>query len=284
MSKNYTGFLETLEQESALEGLFGEKKIYTDETAKNVIKAYIAKYNHVHCEFSKDASILEKECPRYNGKVVRISGYPVMITYGKTGNPGGFALAVITKEDYSNTPVVDYLTLKSAEKYMKGQDKKDARKAKHDAKKSSATESYADEMDEEYDSVLETALDAILNNTYTIATEATTGGTKPKGHIIDKKTRDSLPDSAFGIPNKRKYPLVVKGNKEVTHELVSRAIQFFHYCNPDWKPELAKNIIKVIEQEKIPVTIHPKSQIGKYVDIPDDLVKADTENKYHTPK
>jgi len=146
------------------------------------------------------------------------------------------------------------------------------------------TEAYA--MEEQYDTVLEAALDAVLSNVFTIATEATNtkGGTKPKGHIIDKQTRDSLPDSAFGIPKSRKYPLVVKGNKEVTHELVSRAIQFFHYCNPEWKAELAKNIIKVIQKENLPVTIHPKSQINKYVKVPDNLVKSDTENKYHTPK
>lgn len=147
----------------------------------------------------------------------------------------------------------------------------------------SETGEYAAEalaMDEAYDTALEAALDIVL----TTATEATGKGTKPRGHIIDKQTRDSLPDSAFGIPSKRKYPLIVKGNKEATHELISRSIQMFHYCNPEWKKELAGNIIKAIRKSGAAVTIHPKSMICKYTDVPKDLLSNDTEDKYHRPE
>lgn len=134
-------------------------------------------------------------------------------------------------------------------------------------------------MDEAYESVLEHALDLALE-----ATNDDKGGTRPKGHIIEKSVRDSLPDSAFGIPSARKYPLIVKGDKKVTAELIARAIQFFHFAKPDWKEELAKNIIKAIDESGVQVKIHPKSQIHKYVDVPNDLVKADIPDKYRQPK
>lgn len=135
-------------------------------------------------------------------------------------------------------------------------------------------------MDEEYDTVLEAALDIAL----AAAMEAAEKAAKPKGHVIDKKTRDSLPDSAFGVPGHRKYPLIVKGDNEATHELISRAVQMFHYCNPEWKTELAGNIIKAIKKTHVAVTIHPRSMICKYTKVPSELLASDTEDKYHRPK
>lgn len=147
----------------------------------------------------------------------------------------------------------------------------------------SAMEAEFDSMqaDEEYDGVLESYLDAILEK----ALEGeSVPGTKPRGHILDKKTRDSLPDSAFGIPDKRKYPLVVKGDKKTTEELISRAVQMFHFCNPAWKEPLAKAIVKAIQENDVAITIHPKSQINKYADVPSQYLKADTEDRYHRTK
>lgn len=119
-------------------------------------------------------------------------------------------------------------------------------------------------FDEEMDSVLESALD--------VAMEA-------DGHVIDPKTRDSLPDNAFGVvytsetekdkdgnPKRyRKYPLVVKNDKEATKQLVSKALTFFNYCKPEYKKELAKKIVAVIQSEKIEVTVSRNNAFLKYV-------------------
>lgn len=119
-------------------------------------------------------------------------------------------------------------------------------------------------FDEEMDSVLESALD--------VAMEA-------EGHVIDSKTRDALPDNAFGVvytsetekdkdgnPKRyRKYPLVVKNDKEATKKLVSKALTFFNYCKPEYKKELAKKIVAVIQSEKIEVTVSRNNAFLKYV-------------------
>lgn len=91
-------------------------------------------------------------------------------------------------------------------------------------------------------------------------------------HVIDKDTRTSLPDKAFGIvftdkdgKRQRKYPLVVKNDPEATERLVAKAISFFHYCNPEWKPKLARKIVSVINSEKLKTKINTNSQIFKYV-------------------
>ena len=93
-----------------------------------------------------------------------------------------------------------------------------------------------------------------------------------KGHVIDPKVRDALPDKAFGIvftdengKTQRKYPLVVKNDPAATKELISKAVQFFHFCNPEWKAQLAKAIATAIRTEKVKITINKKSQIFKYV-------------------
>ncbi len=107
-----------------------------------------------------------------------------------------------------------------------------------------------------------------------------------KGHIIDPKVRDCLPDRAFGIVFKdekgetqRKYPLVVKNDPEVTKELVSKSIQFFHFAKSEWKAPLAKKILQVIKEEKLSITINKKSQIFKYInerDLPDTVKIIET--------
>ena len=52
-----------------------------------------------------------------------------------------------------------------------------------------------------------------------------------------KEKRSDLPDSIFGIPSQRKYPMQDK-------EHVLSAIKFFNYVDEEHEKELAKNIIK----------------------------------------
>ena len=54
---------------------------------------------------------------------------------------------------------------------------------------------------------------------------------------LDKKTRDSLKDSDFGIPSKRMYPLHDK-------EHVEAAVKLFGHASNEDKPELAYRILK----------------------------------------
>ena len=59
---------------------------------------------------------------------------------------------------------------------------------------------------------------------------------------INTEDRNKLPDSAFGIPSKRKYPLTDKnGNLDKDHIL--QAVRFFNKADEADKPILAKNII-----------------------------------------
>ena len=119
------------------------------------------------------------------------------------------------------------------------------------------------DFDNEMDSVLESMLEGVL---------------EADGHVIDPKTRDSLPDSAFGVvytsetekdkngnPKRyRKYPLVVKNDKDATKKLVSKALTFFNYCKPEYKKGLAQKIVAVIKSEKIEVTVSRNNAFLKY--------------------
>ena len=59
-------------------------------------------------------------------------------------------------------------------------------------------------------------------------------------HTDDRLTaaeRHELPDSAFGIPETREFPLV-------DAEHVRAAEAYFRYASDDQKPELARNILE----------------------------------------
>ena len=115
-------------------------------------------------------------------------------------------------------------------------------------------------------------IDSVLESTLSLALEA-------EGHVIDPKTRDSLPDNAFGVvytsetekdkngnPKRyRKYPLVVKNDKEKTKQLVSKALTFFNYCKPEYKKDLAKKIVSVCKSQNLEVTGTRKNAFIKYV-------------------
>lgn len=110
-----------------------------------------------------------------------------------------------------------------------------------------------------------------------------------KGHIVDPKVRDALPDRAFAIvftdengKTQRKYPLIVKNDPQTTKELIATSISHFHFCKPEWKAELAKSIVRVIKSEKIKMTINKKSQIFKYInekDLPATVTIVETSKK-----
>ena len=59
--------------------------------------------------------------------------------------------------------------------------------------------------------------------------------------FLSSKQRNSLPDSAFGLPKERRYPM-----PDEKHVLL--AIRFFNYVEPEKEKELAKNIIKKIKE------------------------------------
>lgn len=107
-------------------------------------------------------------------------------------------------------------------------------------------------------------IDAVLESVFDVVMES--------GHTIDPKVREKLPDSSFGIIEeengkvKRSYPLVVPGDKNLTDELVTKAVQFFHYCKPERRESLAKAIVSAIRENKISIEISEASQILRYVD------------------
>lgn len=64
---------------------------------------------------------------------------------------------------------------------------------------------------------------------------------------INTEDRNNLPDSAFGLPSKRKYPLTDKdGNLDEKHIL--QAVRFFNKADESDKEELAKNILKAAKK------------------------------------
>ena len=60
--------------------------------------------------------------------------------------------------------------------------------------------------------------------------------TKPHDRLTAAE-RHELPDSAFGIPETREFPLV-------DAEHVRAAEAYFRYASDDQKPELARNILE----------------------------------------
>ena len=110
---------------------------------------------------------------------------------------------------------------------------------------------FEDEISGAYESVLDVALEA---------------------HTISKQVRDKLPDSCFGVieknedgTKKRSYPLAVPGDKAKTDELITKAVQFFHYCKPERREALAKNIMKTIRKYGVQISISEGSQIFNHV-------------------
>lgn len=55
--------------------------------------------------------------------------------------------------------------------------------------------------------------------------------------ILNTEERRELPDSVFGLPERREYPM-----PDAAH--VRAAESYFRYCPEDLKPKLAKAIMK----------------------------------------
>ncbi len=53
---------------------------------------------------------------------------------------------------------------------------------------------------------------------------------------LDKDARQNLPDSVYGLPERREYPI-----PDAAH--VRAAEAYFRYCPDDLKPKLARAII-----------------------------------------
>ena len=70
--------------------------------------------------------------------------------------------------------------------------------------------------------------------------------------------RNALPDSAFGVPSKRKFPLDTEAH-------VRSAIKFFNYVDPEDEETLARNIIRAMKKFGITdVKVSDKNRFSKY--------------------
>ena len=79
--------------------------------------------------------------------------------------------------------------------------------------------------------------------------------------------RSELPDTSFGVPSQRKFPLVDRKH-------VESAIKLFHHVDPEYEEELANNIIdKMKEYDMFGVCKIHNKEFEKY------LVKKDSELK-----
>ena len=78
-------------------------------------------------------------------------------------------------------------------------------------------------------------------------------------YVVSESGRSDLPDSVFGIPELRKYPLDTEAH-------VLSAIKFFNYVEPKYEKELAKNIITKIHEFKLEDKVNPgeKNRFSKY--------------------
>jgi len=74
--------------------------------------------------------------------------------------------------------------------------------------------------------------------------------------VLTKKQRDNIPNSEFGLPRLRKFPIHDK-----KHLLM--AIKMFHHCPVEYRPELARNIAR--KAKKFNVKIGRDSLVAKYL-------------------
>lgn len=87
---------------------------------------------------------------------------------------------------------------------------------------------------------------------------------------LNAKKRNKLKDSDFGLPKERKYPL-----NDEAH--VRKAIQFFKYCPPTKRNELALNINKKIKEYKMDISVSKSNPFSRFAN--KNLVTV-TENLY----
>lgn len=68
--------------------------------------------------------------------------------------------------------------------------------------------------------------------------------------ILNTEERQRLPDSMFGLPERREYPM-----PDAAH--VRAAETYFRYCPEDLKPQLAKAILRFAA--KYGVEVHSRT-------------------------
>ena len=80
-----------------------------------------------------------------------------------------------------------------------------------------------------------------------------------ESYVLSETSRKDLPDSEFGIPELRKFPLDTEAH-------VLSAIKFFNYVESKYEKTLAKNIIRKIHEFKIEDKVNPgpKNRFSKY--------------------
>lgn len=64
--------------------------------------------------------------------------------------------------------------------------------------------------------------------------------------VLDTQERRDLPDSVFGLPERREYPM-----PDAAH--VRAAEAYFRYCPEDLKPKLAKAILRFANEYGVDV-------------------------------
>ena len=78
-----------------------------------------------------------------------------------------------------------------------------------------------------------------------------------KTKTLRGKERDELPDSAFGLPKLRKYPMT-------DPDRVKNAIKYFKFCSKENRPELARNIKKAVKKFNIEMVVTRGNPIIEY--------------------
>lgn len=64
--------------------------------------------------------------------------------------------------------------------------------------------------------------------------------------VLDAEERRELPDSVFGLPERREFPM-----PDAAH--VRAAEAYFRYCPEDLKPELARAILRFAKEYGVDV-------------------------------
>lgn len=75
---------------------------------------------------------------------------------------------------------------------------------------------------------------------------------------LQEAARSELPESEFGVPGKRKFPLD-------TPERVKSAIRFFNYVEPEDEAELAKRIKEKAKKFGVAIRCGKKNRLSKYI-------------------
>lgn len=104
--------------------------------------------------------------------------------------------------------------------------------------------------------------------------------------VLSSKERKNLPDSEFGLPKQRKFPL-----NDYDHVIM--AIKFFNRCDKKDQEELSKNILKAMKKYKVPYDkIGKNNKLRNYININEsyinegigDIFKYKTVSKEIKPK